>query len=426
MYEGLYDTRQGLSEPDAELIGAMTTRLLFPWDRWVYRRVEHVTFCDEDSVRRDISIDFTLPNWFHDYRGTEPHKPRRQLVPLGFLRKGVLVNFSLRDECNASLPLLITPQNAQVASATLIHLARIVIGTNVPEQIRCDIKSLVRDPPIDAAKIHHKLLTEPDSAHAARKLLSQNSNFLNAVSLFRDHFLALSMVDIARFERRVLHLSYEEIFWDITWLRQLARGWSLALGAPRILFISVPSASATASYHLEVEAPDGIMITRRESYYRPSRSVPVERYTASGGYKRAHFHFSNVATHSEAAAALHLRPRSSSVIRGATLTALLALIATVTIANRLPHMSGDTATATTLLLAATGLVGFIVIRSGESEIATSLLLPLRVLAILPVVLAVVAAIVVVAQLGLSAEQGGTISTVMHGSGKKVLGSVADT
>jgi hypothetical protein len=146
MYEGLYDTRKGLSKQDAALIGAMTAKLMFPWNHWVHRRVERAAFCDENALRRNVSVDFTLPDWFHRYRSTPDDRRRRQLVPLGFLRKGVLVNFSLQNECGESLPLLTAPQNAQVAEATLVALAQSTLGKKVPKAIRCDIRSLVREP----------------------------------------------------------------------------------------------------------------------------------------------------------------------------------------------------------------------------------------------------------------------------------------
>lgn len=63
MYEGLYDTRKGLSSEDFELIGGMTARLMHPWEAWVHRRVDQVTFSDEDALCRSVSIDFTLPYW---------------------------------------------------------------------------------------------------------------------------------------------------------------------------------------------------------------------------------------------------------------------------------------------------------------------------------------------------------------------------
>lgn len=399
MYEGLYDTRKGLSGNDAKLVGAMTAQLL-DWTRWVHRRVEHVTFCDEDAVRRNVSIDFTLPPWFHDIRSTPPGTTRRNLVPLGFLRKAVLVNFSLRDESDTSLPLLTAKQNTQVAEATLRAMARTILGDNLPNPITCDIRRLVREAPDSAERAYFDLLNHQDSAHASRQLLKANSEFANTALLFRDNFLALSMLDIRRHERRVLHMSYEKLLWDRSRLRvQLSRVWRLAKGNSRILYIAVPSVSEAESHHLELEAPDGLMITRRESFFRLESNEELKRDYAPGGYRRAHFHFADVAAKSKASAVVHLRPRRSSGIRAATLMAVLASVSIAVVAWRYPYIEQtDRAATAGLLLAAAGIVGFIVTRSGENELATAFLYPLRTLATVPVISAVFATIVVVADL----------------------------
>ncbi len=63
-------------------VGLLTAQLMLPWDNWVHRRVERVTFTDQDVIQRAVSIDFTLPYWFHERRGTPLHGNDRQLVPL--------------------------------------------------------------------------------------------------------------------------------------------------------------------------------------------------------------------------------------------------------------------------------------------------------------------------------------------------------
>jgi hypothetical protein len=399
VYDGLYDPRAGLSKSDAELIGAMTAKLLQPWDSWLHRRVEHLTFCDEDAVMRDVSIDFTLPDWFHDERSTPSDTSHRQLVPLGFLRKAVLVNFSLRDERGGSLPLLTAEQNSQVANATLTSVARVVLGTDVSIPVACDIWDLVRESPTAAAATYVHLLNARDSAHAQREQLKENSYFSDLARVFSESFLALTMLEVGRQERRIVHLSYQKLLWDRSGLlHQIRYMWGLVIGRPRLVYAVVPSVSEAASCHLELEAPDGLMITRRESYFILSNNDVVQRGDAPGGYRRAHFHFTNVAPSSKAAVVVHLRPRRSTTMRGATLVSLITLIATVMITIRLPHLRGSGNVAPALLLTATGILGLYVVRSGEDALATALLFPLRVLASVPVILGVVAGIVVVGHL----------------------------
>jgi hypothetical protein len=413
VYEGLHDTRQGLSDDDTNRIGIMTARLLDPWDRWVHRRVERVTFCDEDALRRDVSIDFTLPYWFHELRETSCKQAMRQLVPLGFLRKGALVNFSLRNERDESLPLLNVPQNSQVAQAVLMALAQEGLQDpqenldsqkpqdSVPPEICCDIRDLVREEPYTAENTYERLFSTPDKAWQAREKLSNHQPFVTAADLFCRHFLALSMLDIARHERRIVHLSYEEPLSyeeSLSDTERFVRVAKQIAGQARMLIVGVTSLSEAASYHIEVEAPTGLMISKRESYYLEGQGAAAKPFIRGGGFERAHFHFSNRPSQSLATVAVHLRPRKSSGVRAATLMSLFTLIATSAVTFRFPHIEkiGDNnAAAAALLLAAAGIIGLVVVRSGEDEMATTLLFPLRVLASIPVILAALAAVVIV-------------------------------
>jgi hypothetical protein len=387
----------------------MTARLMFPWNRWVHRRVERATFCDEDAVHRDVSIDFTLPYWFHQIRKTSENEPKRQLVPIGFLSKGALINFSLRDEHDSSLPLLNKSQNAQVAAAVLISVARSALdipgdnGQDVPDEIECDIRHLVSQPSGDAFNTLKQLFDNPDAVSAVREKLRGHRTFVEIATQFAKSFLAFSMLNIRPHERRIVHLSHEARLIDNRiggFVGKANRMRQLSTAAPRFMVFYIPSVSEAASYHLEVEAPEGHMISGLDSFrYQAGSTGQLKPEPVRGTFRRAHFHFANVSSRRVGSVLLYLYPRQSGVVRIATLTGLIALLSTLIVTLRyLTIINGHgNETAATLLLAATGLVGFALVRSGESEIATALLFPLRLVAALPVFLAVVAAMVLVYQ-----------------------------
>lgn len=391
MYEGLYDTQKGLSPKDAEVIGGMTARLMFPWRQWMHRCVDRVTFSDEDALCRDVSIDFTLPHWFHQLR-SQANEPNRHLVPIGFFRKEALANFSLTDGSSMSLPLLTNAQTCQVAEAALVKLGEIVLGRSVPSKIAHDMHSLVRDKPLAAAATYKRLFDETDTASRLRKQLEGNPSFERVAQEFRDSFLALVMIYIRPHERKVIHYSFEEQLSDETTVMRLVEH---AVGEPRRIAVGATAPSTADSYHLEVEAPDGLMFSMCQGFHHTGSGV-VNFVPAGISRRRAHCHFSGVPAGSRAGAELFLQPRRSSVVRAATFMAVLTLIATSTVLARFTHIeSKDNAAAAALLVAVTGIVGLIVIRSGEEEMATSLLFPLRVLATIPAALGILAAIVVV-------------------------------
>lgn len=396
LYDGLYDPQVGLSPGNAAKVGTMTARLILSWGRWIHRRVERVTFCDEAALRRDVSVDFTLPRGFHKIRGTG-EEVKRQLVPLGFLHKGALINFSLRDESDASLPLLTTPQNTQIAKAVLISLAetslkKAAMPTAVPEEIVTDIEKFVQEKPKYGDILDEDLFARGDGLQKVRNVLMDEETFLSTAELFWTNFLALSMVMIRQAERRILHFSYEEPRTPTGGIVPLVRH---AIGKPRVAMIAAPSASEAASYHLEAEAPEGMMIPEAISYFH-SESGRIKSDPIRGNLQRAHYHFANLRPRSVVDLVVYLMPRRSSGVRGATLMSLLALLTSLVVTVRYGHITqGGSAIATTLLLAATGIIGLVVVRSGEELMATTLLFALRILATTPVVLAVCAALVVI-------------------------------
>jgi hypothetical protein len=402
VYEGLFDTRKGLSEHDRAQIGVMMARLLLPWSRWVHRRVERVAFCDEDAARREIGIDFTLPHWYHELRQTPQLEARRQLVPLAFLRKGVLINFRLRNEEDTSLPLLTSAQNTQVTEALLCTLAQIVLGDDVPSEIRCDIRSLVSEQPEIARSSYERLLTyDDDPASSARAKLRKDETFTAIAEAFIRSFLALTMLEIRRHERRIVHLSYEDSLWQDrsrSTRNRLRRLQTLAYGSPRTILFMCPAVGDTSSYHFEVESPDGLQVSAREEYVRIPSGITPTRTAKGGGFNRAHIHFADADPGSQAVVLTQLLPRRSTIIRSAVVACSLVLVALAVITLRIGNIQHGTQGATTaaaLLLSTIGLLGLFLVRSGESPMSTTLLVPIRVLAISPIVWSFAAAVVIV-------------------------------
>jgi hypothetical protein len=403
MYEGLYDTRKGLSARDKRTVGLMTARLLLLWNRWVHRRVDRVEFIDEDAVRRTLSIDFTLPHWFHDARQTPDARAGRQLVPLLFLHKGVLVNFSLTTERGASLPLLNHSQNAQVAEATLVALAGAVLDGPVPQQIGCDIHDLVRQRPDEADETYVRLLNRnvPDPAAAARAQLGAHPVFASTAQAFIDNFLALCVLDIRRHQRRIVHLALEHSMFESPREGRRSRArqlQTLAFGRSRVTAFDVPAIGHTDSYHFEVEAPDDLQVSARERYHLTVSGTPPTPAVIRGGHKRAHVYFREAEPGSLASVGVRLLPRSSTIVRSAFFVGLLALLAIVIVTLRIESIRHDkegAVTAATLLLATIGLGGLFLIREAASLMSTGLLLPIRIVGISPVVWAFLASVVIV-------------------------------
>ena len=84
---------------------------------WVVRRVEHVTFLDECTIRRGVSIDYVPPPGAVTLR--RPGGQHVQVLPLAIMRRKSLVNFDLRDHEGGALPLLGLRQNQALTLAVV-------------------------------------------------------------------------------------------------------------------------------------------------------------------------------------------------------------------------------------------------------------------------------------------------------------------
>jgi hypothetical protein len=372
----------------------LTAQLLLFWSSWTHRRVERVSFSDEDVIRRAVSVDFTIPHWFHRVRGTQPGGQKRQLVPLGLLRKETLMNFSLHSDHEQSLPLLTTPQNREVAEATLIALADRVIERGVPAKIRNDIRNVVEGAPHDAEVNLQRLFEHRDKDSGVRSALRKSQVFRSLAMPLAENFLALTMVNIGWHERRVL-------------LRDFL---APAVGGPREGLISVPGTSHADSYHIEIEAPEGLQISTLEGYTEyPSGTVPIEGIEKTGSHQRSHIHFKQAELGAEAVILTRLFPRVSAIIRSSCFAGALAFVTILFFRLRLsvlvaPNAGDQKAAAAAVLLGFQAVVSLYLARSDQNAMTTNLLWPVRLVAALPGVAAFVsAAAIVVGTSGLATK-----------------------
>jgi hypothetical protein len=103
-------------------------RLLHLWLNsrdWVRRRSESVTFIDDRTVRRHVTIDFIVPDYapLLSLGGRDLHT-----LPIAMAQKKSLINFDLRDYAGAALSLLGLRQQQNLTAAVLKGLAATLPG----------------------------------------------------------------------------------------------------------------------------------------------------------------------------------------------------------------------------------------------------------------------------------------------------------
>ena len=115
----------GLDQPYRDAIGRgagdALAALLLAEEAWVHRRVETLDVVSAEVVRRQVSVDFTLPG---------PLRPALEvgegqcLVPLAVLRKQILRHFDLRDEAEEAVPVVARDHTMLLAGAALPRAGR--------------------------------------------------------------------------------------------------------------------------------------------------------------------------------------------------------------------------------------------------------------------------------------------------------------
>jgi hypothetical protein len=106
--------------------GLVSLNLLGAWNDWIRRRVESIEFVSDVTVRRRVSVDFTLRAWMPepilDWDESKVH-----YIPIALLNKEPLLGFDLRDEAGSAVPLLTRRRDSAIAAATLVAMAQLSI-----------------------------------------------------------------------------------------------------------------------------------------------------------------------------------------------------------------------------------------------------------------------------------------------------------
>ena len=81
-YAPLFDSALEMSPDDKRRVGLTTALLIVRRPLWLHRRVELVSWEDQDVIRRSTSLDFTLPHWAPQYLGVDGSQQARIAVPI--------------------------------------------------------------------------------------------------------------------------------------------------------------------------------------------------------------------------------------------------------------------------------------------------------------------------------------------------------
>jgi hypothetical protein len=338
---------------------------------WVHRRVEQISFPDDESVERRVSVDFTLPA---TYAGASLD---RWYVPLGLLDKRILlVDFDLRDEEGGALPLTASSEAHRIGAAMLVAAASAILADkqrSLSSELAADLQRIPTCKHDEAKEAVRSALT-PRRGGDDRSFLARDPLIAPLARDLSESFLVLSPLSTPD-ARRVFKFSYLQ-FWvdgERRWGVKLAN----ALGWTALRFkIYTPGAAMARSYHCEITAPERLEITHGELVELRDGGEP-KTAQASASRGRIHFWLDDVRSSSTSVLKAHLRARRRGLPGMAAILSLgISLLLTTGVIFLEPLLkSKDIGPA--LLVAIPALLAAYLSAPGEHRLASKLLVGIR-------------------------------------------------
>jgi hypothetical protein len=301
------------SIPPLRIHGTALGEMLTNPASWVKRRVEQITFVDEGTIRRRVSVDFELPSWYVDTGLPILY------APLALVRKRPLVNFDLRDENEAVLPLLGSTANQRVVIAALVTTAASVLkkhGLSLGVEVQRDLEGIAR---CDLAKADREIFDLFERRHSAgeRRCLRRDPSTKGLMEDMAVNFPLLVGIDDPE-RRRVVKFSYlEELPHPPRSLRRTL-GWSSST-----FVFPLGGIGMSRTYHCELGAPEELDIQQAKliSFAGPQKKMTHHKTTEACG-EWVHLRTARARPQSRGVLISHLRAPAAGM---PTTSAFLAL-----------------------------------------------------------------------------------------------------
>jgi len=368
--------------------GLAIAQLLGYTNVWVHRRVETVAMV-EDTLRRHVSVDFTLPTWAIPITSDGMQAPRH-LAPIAILGKSTLTNFDLRDEDSGALPMLTREQNGEVAASAIIE----TVEQHAREPLSARARQLIRMISVgdgrEPAAAFKQLIGEPSLTPGVQQALRAEP-VIGLINTLAGGFIVL--VEVTPGERRVLKFSYEEPVQPLTPLRELLVNRRLDLGRlvdlvmarlawrPFRAVFNVPDAGSAASYHFELAVAKDLEVLRadfRAVRREGSSSTRSESSVGAPPRRRAHLYLT-APPGSRGFVVAEIRAQRQGTLSWSLLLSGFVMIVLAIASTSAGTIAHSPATAGPLLLGVPGAIAAYVSRPDDHRLTSRLLIGTRVL-----------------------------------------------
>lgn len=336
--------------------------LLTDEDRWIHRRVETIDLLAQELVRRQVSVEFTLPDRLLDDLRIGARGP--WCAPIAILAKRPLRNFDLREDEEAR-PILGASSGGPIAAGLVTAAARLATA---PDALEHDVASLLELVALGDRRAARAAMTElragaPDKPQAATILADDTSGYFLAT--FAESYILMALLAEPH-GRRILKYAYDQQLGSVHGRAGRARRTARRLGwSPLVIDIEVPTAAHAASYHAEVVVPEEL---RLDAFVLDARTDELLSTDIERGVDRASLYAPGVALRADPVLTTAISAERSGIptlalVVGAITSLLLLLGASVA---RLDSPTAGSSVA--VLLAGSALFAAAVARGHEHRL----------------------------------------------------------
>ena len=384
-----------LPPTNTAVLGRIAAELLFDNERWIHRRKDTVKILDDTWFRRQISIDYELPDTLPSHR-QGPGGKLLYAVPITLMRKSppAYVNFDMRDQSNAAMSLMTRVQNAAVSCEALRWAAKQAAFGQAQAQLPPNIDGLLRriaeEDPVTASFAIRAIREQANDP--IRDSLIADDRFMWLALAFAEHSVVMVEVPAGDGRRRIIKLSYDERNLNRTDEVTDEQGAREARGGlrPYQVFIDSPFIAA-GTYHFELVAPAGLQVmdtTMREYFFldalserhlrtahtRPAADPEHERTSALVRRgTRTHLYVADAGVTDRAEVDVSLRVQREGFVSTAAwvATAIAALLVffLIWLGPVIEHQG----VIPSLLLIAPGIIAAVVGRAGDHQLTIRML-----------------------------------------------------
>ena len=363
----------------------------------VNRRVETVEIVDDQTSRRRVSVDFTVPR-DSDIAATG-HELLR-VVPVALFARQALHNFDIKDEDGTALPVMTREESEAVVLHGLLGYARGILGADeeLVDAVADDLKRIVTGTEAEALNVYRSMRgfqPRRASAEQRRELgqrlrLIRNTSMQRLLLLIARTFILFVQTDVPVGARRIFKFTFEH---PTDTVEQNPIRWLLVrLGLLHSkLGFDAASAQQTRSYHIEIAAPPELEISQA---LLQAPGCPTAG--AGGGIGRTHLNVSGAS--GPGVLVVSFRTRRAGFLRAALLTSVLTCALLFVGRTRLDNLASEVEAASTLLLIVPGLLAAYLSRPGEHALASALLVGVRAMVLVTGLCSIAAGLVLVAEL----------------------------